>query len=393
MLNAGVNPNEIDKNGEPLLARNDYEKEIATLLIKHDKIDLSYIDKEGDTYLMQFIKGRHTGLVQTLLEKDKHNINVRNKEGLTALFIAVHEGNHGDSRDYVEIIKALLQAGADPFMTCRNSWLNVMQTAFEAGQGNHAFGYLFKPYQKPVEEKKQSSEAKMDVAPKLTTVSKEKDKHIIYIKNLTHSQVAVCRALFDAAAKTQKGIAEKKYAKQMSLEYNGLWSPLEDFPIEQDLRSAAISHGGALLEIGYLWVKLIFSLDSLDVTVYEELYGVSAKDILEKAGFECSDKPIATSYSNLGISTYSYGRSYGGFYDKKENNSPLFKDFNNDKRFKKSTQPGVLFEAISYGFISDKQLEEYGITKWAREKNGIDYVVFVLEMTKEKERAQKFNLK
>lgn len=116
---------------------------------------------------------------------------------------------------------------------------------------------------------------------------------IIFIKSLSLNKVAVCRALFDAVAKTEEGKAEKKLGMQSFSSIPGVWEPLHDYEIEAGLRSSR--HTGFLLEIGYLQVKLQFEIDSVDVTYYEKTYGISAKTVLETAGFICSDKPLNAS--------------------------------------------------------------------------------------------------
>jgi hypothetical protein len=116
---------------------------------------------------------------------------------------------------------------------------------------------------------------------------------IIYIENLLNKKVDICRALFNAAAETDKGKNEKKQGIQTSANVPGLWMPLSDSDIEQALSSSRDT--GYLLDIGYLQVKLEFKLNSVDTTYYEETYGISAKTVLEKAGFTCSDKPFSSS--------------------------------------------------------------------------------------------------
>ena len=60
---------------------------------------------------------------------------------------------------------------------------------------------------------------------------------------------------------------------------------------------------------------------------------------------------------------------------------PFSKDINKDRRFKPSVKEGVLFEAKSYGKISDDDLIALGAKRWSREgSSGIDNVVQILEM-------------
>lgn len=52
-----------------------------------------------------------------------------------------------------------------------------------------------------------------------------------------------------------------------------------------------------------------------------------------------------------------------------------------DKRFKPSTQKGVLFEGVSFSFIEDKELMAYGAKRWTRGKSVEgDNIVLILEM-------------
>lgn len=44
----------------------------------------------------------------------------------------------------------------------------------------------------------------------------------LYIKNLRYNEVAVCRALFEAAEKTEEGIKTKRYGMQMTANMPGL---------------------------------------------------------------------------------------------------------------------------------------------------------------------------
>ncbi|MFA6302023.1 MAG: hypothetical protein WC627_02680 [Legionella sp.] len=65
----------------------------------------------------------------------------------------------------------------------------------------------------------------------------------------------------------------------------------------------------------------------------------------------------------------------------------------NDKRFKKSQKPGILYEASSYSEISDDELESYGFVKgqWERKRDGIDNIVIVKNPNK-KEMASSADL-
>lgn len=193
---------------------------------------------------------------------------------------------------------------------------------------------------------------------------------IIYLHDLRFKKVAVCRALFEAAAKTEKGIEAKKYGIQITENLAGLYGPLQDYDIEEDLRSADQTQGH-LSDIGYLKVNLTFEFSSLDVTQYEEIYGLSAKTVLEVAGFTCSYEPI----SNLSTSTTpATSSAYDRFFGNKKN-------IQYDRRFKKLDQDGVLYKGESTVLcISDDELRAYGAKQWKRTENGIDHLVLITEM-------------
>ena len=54
----------------------------------------------------------------------------------------------------------------------------------------------------------------------------------------------------------------------------------------------------------------------------------------------------------------------------------------NDKRFTKSNKSGILYEATSYGYITDEELKSYGFKEgqWERRKDGIDNIVIIKEL-------------
>lgn len=213
---------------------------------------------------------------------------------------------------------------------------------------------------------------------------------IIYIQNLLHP-VAVCRALFDAAAKTEQGIAEKKMGMQSLSSIPGVYEPLYDSDIEQELWSSR--HNGFLLNIGYLQVKLAFTINSVDVTYYEKTYGISATTILEAAGFTCSDKPISSSFYEpySPVFTPAISKNKAKPEDKAETDDKVrlySQKIASDKRFKKSNQHGVLFESSSYSLISDDDLIAYGAKRWDRKKDGIDNIVLILEMENDPKTSQ-----
>lgn len=66
-------------------------------------------DKEGNTALMWAAVKGHLPIVQSTIERFHAGVNLQNALGETALFLAVREG-------HVEVVKYLLQNGADPNM-------------------------------------------------------------------------------------------------------------------------------------------------------------------------------------------------------------------------------------------------------------------------------------
>ncbi|KTC83525.1 hypothetical protein [Legionella cincinnatiensis] len=211
---------------------------------------------------------------------------------------------------------------------------------------------------------------------------------IIYIKNLVHNEVEVCRALFDAAAKTEEGMKAKKYGIQMTADMPGLWSPLLDYEIEADLQTAKKQRNGRMREVGYLTVNLIFQLNTenaLDVTEYEKTYGISAKEVLAKVGFTCSNDPISTVKSTSMYSSFLVQETKSEKPTRASVVNHSFfslKNIDTDKRFIKSTKPGILYEASSYGRIDDETLKSYGFVEgqWERHTQGIDHIVIIKKL-------------
>lgn len=56
----------------------------------------------------------------------------------------------------------------------------------------------------------------------------------------------------------------------MTADMPGLWAPLEDYEIGQEITMALNQRSGRVRELGYLRVNLILKSDSLDVTEYEK---------------------------------------------------------------------------------------------------------------------------
>lgn len=209
----------------------------------------------------------------------------------------------------------------------------------------------------------------------------------------TH-RTAICRALFDAAEKTQAGSRMKETAKQTGLSdlsnlllghvqkapsVAGVWSALGDHEIDAALRAA---RDGYLEKLGYLPVKLKFTLDGVETTEFEKMYGISALTILKAAGIDgCGDTPFTTTRpSAYGGFGYAGGSGAATKLDSKTISLPK-KDILLDKRFKKSSKEGVLFESCSCSLISDEDLGALGVAKWTRRIEGIDNIILVLEMS------------
>lgn len=214
----------------------------------------------------------------------------------------------------------------------------------------------------------------------------------IYVQNLYHKKAAVCRALLEAAANTEVGKAEKRLGIQSTADAYGLWEPLHDFQIEEQLWASR--HSGFLLEVGYLQVKLEFKIDSVDVTYYEKTYGISATAALEAAGFTCSDKPISSAshserYTPLfcaASKSHARPTSEAKSESKAHTNStiiPYSKNIASDKRFEQSNQDGVIFKSVSMSYVTDNELRAYGAKRWDRKKDDLDHIVLILEMENE----------
>lgn len=114
-----------------------------------------------------------------------------------------------------------------------------------------------------------------------------------------------------------------------------------------------------------------------------EIKTKSGQPLLDKAGVRVSS---SSSYTPAMFAPDNQNPDTLGSTPSKMIKPKTFSDENQrldeiDKRFKKSTQDGVLFEAASYGMVTDDELRSYGATKWSRKKDGFDNVVLVLEMT------------
>ena len=107
-LAAGFSPDTKDKKGIPLLchsAREGHLKTIELLLRSGAQVNLVSEDR-GSTALFDSALGRHAKLVKALIEAGA-DTNIKDKEGQTALVVAVGAGDE-------EIVEMLVKAGANP---------------------------------------------------------------------------------------------------------------------------------------------------------------------------------------------------------------------------------------------------------------------------------------
>jgi ankyrin repeat protein len=105
---AGFLPDSKDKKGIPLLciaARNGHLNTVEFLLRSGAKVDI-LADDRGSTPLIDTAMGRHKEVIKILIEAGA-DVNVKNRDGQTALIIVVGAGD-------VEIVEMLVKAGADP---------------------------------------------------------------------------------------------------------------------------------------------------------------------------------------------------------------------------------------------------------------------------------------
>ena len=86
--------NTIDNNGETLLTYAIKQKkvDICQLILTSNIIDLSYQDKNGNSYLHLAVMEQLEGVVKSLIEKGIY-INIQNNDGNTPLHIAYLKNN------------------------------------------------------------------------------------------------------------------------------------------------------------------------------------------------------------------------------------------------------------------------------------------------------------
>lgn len=118
LLDAGAKVDETDEKGRPLLARFLDETNIATLLIQRGANVEQELKQEGTTLLIKAVEEGNEAVVRAILARNPRNINAKNQDGRTALFLAVLLGLD-NARKYVGIVQALLDANADASIQCK----------------------------------------------------------------------------------------------------------------------------------------------------------------------------------------------------------------------------------------------------------------------------------
>lgn len=133
LIEAGADMNAVANTGEPLLIRFIRNKTIAPFLVrKGSNVDIEL--KDGSTPLIKAVEEYHEELVNLILQRKPKNLNAKNRDERTALFIATLESISEPAR-YSNIIAALIKAEADPFVVCKNHMINL--TVFDIAY-NHA---------------------------------------------------------------------------------------------------------------------------------------------------------------------------------------------------------------------------------------------------------------
>ncbi|ALH94888.1 ankyrin repeat domain-containing protein [Acinetobacter equi] len=115
---ADVNTQDQIKNSPFLYAGAEGDTELVELMLQHQP-DFSIYNRYGGTALIPAAEKGHVETVRLLANTQNYPINHVNSLGWTALMEAVVLGDGG--RDQVEIIKILLDAGADKNISDRHN--------------------------------------------------------------------------------------------------------------------------------------------------------------------------------------------------------------------------------------------------------------------------------
>lgn len=124
LITAGADKEQVNETGKSLLMRLIPSSRSASnaLFLIQKGADLSLVDKNGDTPLIIAVINHYPKLVAAILERYSANINHKNKDDKTALFIAGFDFMDSQPRKCNEVILLLLQANADRTISCPGFW-------------------------------------------------------------------------------------------------------------------------------------------------------------------------------------------------------------------------------------------------------------------------------
>jgi|GEM_PF-2241157 len=166
LLEKGADANLKNQMGDsPLIAAclND-SASIVKLLLEHNADVASSTQDENTTPLMIAIDKGNLDIVKLLLEKNPaSHVNLRDKEGLTSLMLAVYKmlkiqtenkTQVEDEKKYLEIILLLLKKGADPTINKENqqSPLKLMKSMKELKPKDEARNVIYREMLRCVQE-------------------------------------------------------------------------------------------------------------------------------------------------------------------------------------------------------------------------------------------------